>query len=92
MTERRISQMAPLEAAIRPEVTPRAQYTGFPGMLTMRAVVNNRERGRWSLSVDTAAPIADWLESTGHPSAPEFRAAWQRASLLPVNETPASAT
>ncbi len=82
LTVKRISQMAPLEAVLLPDVTPRAQYTGFPGRITMRAMVRNRERGTWYLDLATAGVIADRLEFDGHPKASEFRDAWVKAGGL----------
>jgi hypothetical protein len=80
MTERLISEQGPLDAALLPGVTPRAQYTGSPGMVTMRAMVGSREKGRWYISHEMAAVIADLLEGRGRVEAEEFRKASDAAS------------
>jgi hypothetical protein len=79
---RSIAELAPLEAATHPDVEPRAQYTGFPGRCTMRAMVHNRLRGTWYLDLETTGIIADKLELDGHAQAPEFREAWVKAGGL----------
>lgn len=80
MSARFISERDPLDAALLPGVTPRAQHTGSPGMVTMLAMVGPREKGRWYISHEMAAVIADLLEGRGRVEAEEFRKASAEAS------------